>query len=99
MNKKSKSVRFVKWIEKLSNFEKAAVWLLADLASFVSGAIVAYIFFSGLISPQIQGYIFFTLLAFLLYVAISRLFRLNLRISRYSGMRDLTALFFAFSVF
>ncbi|XJS11001.1 polysaccharide biosynthesis protein [Aerococcaceae bacterium WGS1372] len=88
--------RFVKWIGERNNFQKSVIWLIADFLSFVMGSTVSYIFFSGVIDPRMEGYLIFTFVAFIIYVVISRSFRLNMRINRYSGMRDLSSLFLAF---
>lgn len=93
---RSLSTRFVKWIENLNNFQKSAVWVLSDFLCFCIGSAAAYIFYTGMINPQIEGYFMFTVIAFLINIVVSRVFNLNTRINRYSGMRDLFSLFLSF---
>src|SRR5699024_10548292 len=90
------STRFVKRIESLNNFQKSAVWVLSDFLCFCIGSVAAYIFYTGMINPRIEGYFLFTVVAFLINIVVSRVFNLNTRINRYSGMRDLFSLFLSF---
>lgn len=96
MENQNLSTRFVKRIESLNNFQKSAVWVLSDFLCFCIGSVAAYIFYTGMINPRIEGYFLFTVVAFLINIVVSRVFNLNTRINRYSGMRDLFSLFLSF---
>lgn len=96
MNNHSISTRIVYGIEKMNNYQKTLAWLGIDFVCFCLGSASAYFFYSGMIDPRIEGYFIFTMIAFIIYVLVSHVFRLNMRINRYSGMRDLLSLFLAF---
>ncbi|MBA5730046.1 polysaccharide biosynthesis protein [Aerococcaceae bacterium INB8] len=80
----------------MNNIQKTIVWLLADFICLCIGSASAYIFYWNMISPRLKGYFLFTIVAFVIYIIVSRVFKLNMRINRYSGIRDLFSLFMAF---
>lgn len=50
------SVHIVEFVQKLNKTQKRFIWLLADIAGFLSGTVLSYLFFVSLITLPIYTY-------------------------------------------
>lgn len=87
------SVYIVEFVQKLNKTQKRSIWLLADIAGFLTGTVLSYLFFVSLITLPMYTYATYTVLAFVLYMVLTNVFKVSSRINRYSGIMDMALLF------
>ncbi|MCR8969578.1 nucleoside-diphosphate sugar epimerase/dehydratase [Facklamia sp. 7083-14-GEN3] len=87
------SLRFVQWVESLPFAHKRLIWAVSDLLAFCLSTLVALVIFLGIFKVPVQFYAGHLLLSFVLYYAISKHFKVDLRIKRYATIVDFSLLF------
>ncbi|MGX7107131.1 polysaccharide biosynthesis protein [Hutsoniella sourekii] len=85
---------FVDMVNEISGTTKARIWRLADLVSFIVSGLLAYSFFWELTTVPLIFYALAIGLGYLAYLLLSKFTGLSQRLNRYSGIADLTSLFF-----
>ena len=81
-------------VEKLSPYRKRMIWSLLDLFTFMVAAFLGYLFFYKIVILPVEFYGILAFLGYLFYRVTARLSLLDSRLNRYSGIIEMSQLFF-----